>query len=219
MPFSRFWLHNRFMNVEGRKMAKSEGNFWTLDDLVEKGCDPVAVRYHLLSTHYRSPMNFSLEGIEAAGTAVERIRTCVRNLVEDCDVPPLAAADEARLAKFEERFRDALADDLNVSEALGQVHDAVRWVNAQNGWDAAGAGRVRALFGVFDRLLDVLRADAAPATRGAGATDAAIDALVAEREAARRARDFAKSDALRERLTDLGVVLEDTPRGPRWTRK
>jgi len=214
VPFSRIWVHGRFMNVSGKKMAKSTGNFWTLDDLVAEGHDPVAVRYHLLSTHYRSPMNFSLEGIAAAAAAVERIRGCVRNLVEDAAAP---AAAGTRLREFEEGFRNALADDLNISEALGKVHDARSFVNGVPAWRPAEAAAVRALVGVFDSVLDVLRVDAPAAP--SGSTDAEIDALVAERQAARAAKDFARSDALRKRLTELGIVLEDTPRGPRWTRQ
>jgi cysteinyl-tRNA synthetase len=214
VPFSRIWVHGRFMTVGGKKMAKSAGNFFTLDDLVAEGYDPVAVRYHLLSTHYRSQMTFSLEGIEAAAAAVERIRTCVRNLVEDAKATPGAASGAEA---FETGFRDSLADDLNVSGALAQVHDAVRWVNSTPAWHPEDAARVRALFGVFDALLDVLRVDGGAAP--AGATDAEIDALVRARQDARKAKDFARSDEIRKRLTDLGIVLEDTPRGPRWTRK
>jgi cysteinyl-tRNA synthetase len=216
VPFSRFWLHGRFMNVSGRKMAKSAGNFWTLGELRDLGHDPVAVRYHLLSAHYRAQMNFSLEGIAGAAAAVERIRSCLRNLVEDASAPPLAEGERARIAAFEAAYRDALADDLNVSGALGQVHDAVRWANSRGAFDPAGAAAVRALFGVFDAVLDVLREEGGPA---AGPTDAAIEALVREREEARKARDFPRADAARKRLAELGVLLEDTPRGPRWTRR
>jgi cysteinyl-tRNA synthetase len=216
VPFARFWLHGRFMTIGGAKMAKSAGNFRTLDDLVALGHDPVAVRYHLLSTHYRQPLSFSLEGVEAGASAVGRIRTCVRNLVEDASAPALAAEEAGRLDGFGEGFRAAMGDDLNTSAALAQVFDAVRFVNSRGAFDPAGAARVRALFAVFDRVLDVLREDAAPA---AGPTDAEIEALVREREEARRAKDFARADAARRRLADLGVVLEDTPRGPRWTRR
>lgn len=216
VPFSRFWLHNRFMNVEGRRMGKSLGNYWTLDDLVAKGFDPVAVRYLLLSVQYRQPMNFTLEGVAGAKASVDRIRGAVRNLVEDPGAPPLAPAEAGEFDALEEGFRAALAEDFNTSAALGKVFDAVRKVNARGPFDPAGAARVRALFGTFDRVLDVLREDG---PRAGGAPDSAIDALVAERQEARKARDFARADALRKRLDDLGVVLEDTPRGPRWTRR
>jgi cysteinyl-tRNA synthetase len=217
VPFARFWLHGRFMNIEGRKMSKSLGNFWTLDDLVAKGHDPVAVRYVLLSTTYSQPMNFTLEGIEGAARSVERIRACLRNLREEASAKPLPAGEAARLDGFETAFREAMADDLNTSAALGQVFDAVRFVNARAAWDAAGAARVRALFGVFDSILDVLREDGARAA--SGPTDAEIERLVKEREDARKAKDFKRSDELRKQIEGLGVVLEDTPRGPRWTRK
>ena len=216
VPFARHWLHGRFMNIEGRKMSKSLENFWTLDDLVAKGCDPVAVRYHLLSAHYRSPMNFSLEGIAGAAAAVERIRGCLRNLVEDPAAPPLGS-EGAKPLSFQRGFEEALADDLNISEALARVHDAVRWVNSRPAWDGLAAAGIRELFGVFDQVLDVLRVEGGPSP--SGPSDADIESLVADREAARKSRDFPRSDALRKRLLDLGVVLEDTPRGPRWTRR
>jgi cysteinyl-tRNA synthetase len=117
---------------------------------------------------------------------------------------------------FDVTFRDALADDLNISKALGEVFHAVTLVNSRGSFDPAGAARVRDLFRMFDSVLDILRVDAAAAP--SGPTDAEIDALVAERQAARAAKDFARSDVIRKRLTDLGIVLEDTPRGPRWTR-
>ena len=217
LPLSRYWLHNRFMNVEGRKMSKSLGNFWTLDDLVERGHDPVAVRYLLLSTQYRQPMNFTEEGIHAAAKGVERIRACVRNLVEDRGAPPLAAEEGARLDGFAGAFRAALFDDFNASGALGQVFDAVRFVNSRPAWDAAGAARVRALFDGFDAVLDVLREG--PGATAAGPTDAEIEAAIAARQAARARKDFAESDRIRKDLDARGVVLEDTPRGPRWTRR
>ncbi len=246
VPFARFWLHSRFMNVEGRKMSKSLGNFWTLDDVVERGHDPVAVRYLLLSTHYRAHVNFTEEAIEGAAKAVERIRGCLRNLRTHSDAT-LTDGTAARAGTIEAGFRAALADDLNVSAALAQVHEAVRWVNSRDTWEVSDADRIRALFGVFDDVLDVLTPVPAHAagggrggaagergavggggagpggTMGAGAAggpvpDSVVEAKIAEREAARLARDFPRSDALRAEIAALGVVLEDTPRGPRWHR-
>jgi cysteinyl-tRNA synthetase len=215
LPFARYWLHNRFMNVEGRKMSKSLGNFLTLDDLVAKGCDPVAVRYHLLSTHYRQPMNFTVEGVRGAARAVERIRAAVRDLPVDGGATQLGGTS-AEADAFEDRFRAALADDLNTSGALAAVHDAVRWVHARPAWAPLDADRARRLFATFDSVLDVVHGEVAAPPRG---DEAEIEGLVLEREAARRARDFARADAARARLAALGVVVEDTPRGPRWSRK
>ncbi len=223
VPLSRFWLHNRFMNVEGRKMSKSLGNYWTLQDLVEKGHSPVTVRYLLLSTHYRSPMNFTLEGLRGAERAVYRIRTCLANLLEDPSTPALGAEEEAQIGAFEQGFRDGLADDLNTSAALSSVFDAVRWVNSRPAWDPAGAGRVRTLFAVFDSVLAVLEGGLIVHVASGGppgeASEEVVKALLKERHAARANRDFARADAIRKQLDGMGVVLEDTPRGPRWTRR
>ena len=216
VPFSCLWIHTRFMQVDGKRMGTGAGNAWTLDDLLADGADPVAVRYLLLSVQYRQPMVFTREGIEAAGRAVERIRTCVRNVVEEEGAPPLSEDEEALLSGWDAGFRESLADDFNTSAALGKVFDTVRFVNSRGPFDPAGAARVRALFATFDRILDVLREDPPPAS---GQDDADIDALVAQREAARKAKDFARADALRKELDGLGIALEDTPRGPRWTRK
>jgi cysteinyl-tRNA synthetase len=216
LPLSRYWIHNRFMSLEGRRMGKSEGNAVTLDDLVAQGADPVAVRYLLLSVAYRQPMKFTLDGVEGAARSVERIRACVRNLVEEAKARPLAEEEGARLDALGAAFRDALADDFNTSAALGQVFDAVRWVNARGAFDPAGAARVRGLFGVFDSVLDVLREEGGAPS---GPSDAEIEALVRARQEARARKDFAASDRLRKEIEAKGVVLEDTPRGPRWTRR
>jgi cysteinyl-tRNA synthetase len=175
------------------------------------------VRYLLLSTTYRQPMNFTLESLEGAARSVERVRSCVRNLVLDASAPSLTAEERTRLDGFEQGFRAALAEDLNTSAALAQVFDAVRFVNGRQVWDVEGASRVRALFSVFDAVLDVLEENRPVLVEGP--TDTEIARLVAEREAARQARDFTRSDAIRQELGRFGVLLEDTPSGPRWTRR
>ena len=229
VPLSRYWLHNRFMNIEGRKMSKSLGNFWTLDDLVEKGHDPVAVRYLLLSTHYRSPMNFTLEGVEGAAYSISRVRAAIGGVSESPNAQPLEATERSRLTTIERGFRDALCDDFNTSKALSYVFDCVQFVNARTAWSPLDARLVREIFYVFDSVLDVLtgplkvpmRASMRARFNLAGkltASDDSVQGLVDARESARKAKDFRLADSIRKQLMDLGVVVEDTPSGPVWTR-
>jgi len=249
-PFSRFWVHARFLLVEGEKMSKSLGNFYTLRDLVLKGHKPSSIRYLLTSVPYRRQLNFTFDGLKQAASSVERLRNFKLRLetghFEPGSNPKIAAL--ARAAS--ERFTAALADDLNTAEALAAVFDMVREVNA-----AADTGEVKkddippllAVLEQFDQIFDVLRdtdapkiehimewakkeglphfagrgktRDAAAAASAPALSDQAIQDLIAKREAARRARDFKASDAIRAQLAEAGIVLEDTKDGLRWKRK
>ncbi len=239
-PFSRFWVHARFLLVEGEKMSKSLGNFYTLRDLVLKGHKPSSIRYLLASVPYRRQLNFTFDGLKQAASSVERLRNFKLRL-ETGHFEPGSNAKLAALARTAgERFTAALADDLNTAEALAAVFDMVREVNA-----AADAGEVRkddippvlAVLQQFDQIFDVLRDTDAPkierilewaqhegktATTAEAApkmSDQAIEELIAKREAARRARDFKASDAVRAQLAEAGIILEDTKDGVRWKKK
>jgi cysteinyl-tRNA synthetase len=217
VPFVRTWLHAEHLVVEGQKMAKSLGNFFTLRDLLERGHDPVAIRYLLLSVPYRQKLNFTFDGLHAAAAGVERIGNTLRRLA----YTP-AATGEGALAASEVdacigEYDAGLADDLNTARALGAVHTLLTKVNqALDGAGIDGAARAR-LDAAFARVGAVL--DVVPAQAGRSAEDAAIDALVAERTAARKARDFARSDAIRAELAARGIILDDTPHGTVWHRK
>jgi len=217
VPFVRTWLHAEHLVVEGQKMAKSLGNFFTLRDLLERGHDPVAIRYLLISVPYRQKLNFTFDGLHAAAAGVERIGNTLRRLA----YTP-AATGEGALAASEVdacigEYDAGLADDLNTARALGAVHTLLTKVNqALDGAGIDGAARAR-LDAAFARVGAVL--DVVPAQAGRSAEDAAIDALVAERTAARKARDFARSDAIRAELAARGIILDDTPHGTVWHRR
>ncbi len=217
-PFVRFWLHNRHLLVDGRKMAKRDGTFHTFRDVEERGHSMRALRYLLLSTHYRLPMNFTWDSLAAAERTVAGLDAAVRAAVADAsraDRPEVAA----QAAASEAQFLAALEDDLNVSAALAVVHEFRSFVNRSAPFSTADAARVRAAWERLDSVLGLellAQADAAPAARE---DDAEIQALVDARTAARAAREWARADALRDELAARGIALEDTPAGVRWSRR
>ncbi len=221
-PFASLWLHSEHLIVDGQKMAKSLGNFYTLKELVEQGRDPRAMRYLLLSVHYRQKLNFTFEALDASAAALQRVddlrlrlQTAAEAEGERGDVAELAAT-------LREEFAAALADDLNTSGALGALFKFVKGVNVAVDEGRLGAGdreRVAAALADVDRVLGVL--DASEWGSGAapgGPSDAEVEDFIDERQAARRGRDFARADEIRQQLAAQGVVLEDTPAGTRWKR-
>lgn len=211
--FVNYWLHNEHLLVEGRKMAKKFGNFYTLRDLLKRGYDPIVIRYLLLSTHYRAQLNFTFEGLDAAYAAVERLRNFVRRL-QDAEGKGSGEKAAELLRGVQAGFGCAMDDDLNVSVALAALFDFVREVNAL--LDAGVVSRseadeVSAFMKKLDGVLGVIgeaeREEALPKE---------AEELIAKREEARKAKDWATADALRVRLREMGVVVEDTPLGVRW---
>jgi cysteinyl-tRNA synthetase len=216
-PFARVWLHAEHLIVDGQKMAKSLGNFFTLRDLLERGFAPRAIRYLLLSVHYRQQLNFTFAGLEQAAAALERLTDFVRRLDDlrgGAGEPDADLAERCRRARVE--FDAALDDDLNTSRALGVMFEWLRDVNRALDAGRGGAADrpgLQEVLNAFDAVYDVLTPDSAELT-----LEADVEALIAEREAARSARDWGRADTLRVRLAELGIVLEDTPAGPRWKR-
>ncbi len=211
--FVNYWLHCAHLVVDGKKMSKSLGNFYTLRDLVEKGIDPVAIRWVLISTHYRQPNNFAFDAVDAAKQALQRIRDFRRRLTE-CQGAGEALQPECTAC--EEEFIKAMDDDLNISGALGAVFEFVRAVNKALDEGRAGAEGAKNALALLDRLNEVtgLFGDA----DGAEEAPEAIIALVNQRQQARRDKDFALADEIRDRLAAEGWVIEDTPDGARVKR-
>jgi cysteinyl-tRNA synthetase len=249
-PFARHWMHVRFLLVDGRKMSKSEGNFYTLRDLLLKGYKASAIRLALISVPYRHQMNFTLDGLTKTASAIERLRTFHQRLTSikwpegisrgtvSVDLATKELTKEAR-----DKFYAALANDLNTAEAQAAVFDLVRVMNTRA--DAGNLSRldaedVLAVLTAFDAVFDVIKDNDAELTRRAvewaekagkmdavapelltrqSLTDEAIEALVAERTQAKKQRNFARADQIRNELAEKGIVIEDSKEGVRWKRK
>ena len=230
-PFSRFWLHSEHLQIESQKMSKSLGNFYTLRDLLEKGYQPEAVRYLLASHPYRKKLNFTFDGLHAASVAIERLR----NFEQRINEARLPAGENAGLAararQAVEQFEQSLDDDLNTAEALAAVFEYIRETNSVLDQDLFPEGNradAASVLTAFDRIFDVLRTndkipgmrlDLLPKAAAAGPTDEEIHEMVAERTAAKKARNFARSDEIRNTLLEKGILIEDTKDGVRWKRK
>jgi cysteinyl-tRNA synthetase len=218
-PFSRFWLHSEFLLVDGQKMSKSLGNFYTLRDLCdERGFAPESIRYLLSSVPYRKGLNFTMEGLKSATTAIERLR----NFKFRLETAKLADGVNPRLdaacAEAMGGFRAALDDDLNTAEALAAIFEFVREANIaldQGEFLERNRANALAVMSDFDAFFEVLK----PTVRGGSLSDSEVEKLVADRTAAKKARDFGRADQIRAQLLEQSIILEDTKDGIRWKRK
>lgn len=211
--FAHYWMHNGFINVDNHKMSKSLNNFFTVRDVAERyGYEPI--RYMMVSCQYRSPINYSAEVIEQAKNSLERLYTCRDNI----DFALKNAADGGEIPAFVEQrkqeFIDAMEDDLNTADALAAVFMLVRDINTAI---SAGAGKqaLKAFAEVFDELTGVL---GLVYNRKTETLDSEIEALIAKRTEARKNKDFKTADEIRDKLKEMGIILEDTPQGVKWTR-
>ncbi len=215
-PFVRYWLHAEFLMVEGHKMSKSLGNYFTFRDLTAKGHTARAIRYLLLSAPHHKQLNFTLEGLRGAENTVERLNDFKRRLTELKSEPGSSPAIAKLMEASQRRFEEALDDDLNTAEALAAVHDFVRETNTAMAQDAVRADDREALLALVDRFDSVFGIFGEARQE---MLDSEIQALIDERQAARAAQNFARADELRNQLTAMGIILEDTKDGVRWRRK
>ena len=204
--------------VEGQKMSKSLGNYFTLRDIVAKGYHPETIRYLLASVPYRKSLNFTFDGLKSAATAIDRLRNFKLRLETDRYPEGVQERMTARTAAASQAFTDGLNDDLNTAEALAAVFEYVRDANSAmdtgefRTGDVAGALEFLAR---FDSIFDVLR----PGGKSGEMADADVERMVAERTAAKKGRNFAEADRIRGELLEKGIVIEDTKAGVRWKRK
>jgi cysteinyl-tRNA synthetase len=215
-PFSRYWIHSEFLKIDDVTMSKSKGNFFTYRDLREQGYSSLAMRYLLLSVPYSKQLNFTFEGLQGAETTVERLRN-FRGLVKGSSGAAGSDADvKAMVDRSLSDFEAALDDDLNTSAALAAVHNLVRDINTVNAAGRLLAGdrdAVLEAIGKFDSVLGIFGAETEELL------ESDIEQLIEERNEARRQRNFARSDEIRDELAVKGIVLEDTKDGVRWKRK
>jgi len=210
--FVHYWMHSAHLIVENRKMSKSAGNFFTLRDLLDKGYSGSQIRYLLLSSHYRQQLNFTFQGLDAAKASLTRITDFLLRLSEITAEGESEAVtellDQARL-----KFEAALDDDLNISGALGAVFELIHALNKQLAESALGkqdAANVAEFFARIDTVLGIL-----PEKAAASDDDAVAQDLAEQRVQARKDKDWALADKLRDKIADMGYVVEDTPSGPR----
>jgi cysteinyl-tRNA synthetase len=219
-PFSRFWVHVEHLFVENEKMSKSLGNVYTLGDVVARGHRPSALRYLLLSSHYRKQLNFTWAGMEQAEESLRRIVDCLARL-ESVTSDQRSSTAQAAIEKARAAFRTALLDDLNTAAGLAAIFDLVRDVNAAV--DAKDIGReeaegARQAIEECDAVLGVVALRRAEDAQPPVPVDE-IERLIEDRKAARLRRDFAAADGIRHALAERGILLEDNPGGTRWKRK
>src|SRR5947209_10751360 len=217
-PFARYWLHAEHLLVEGEKMSKSLGNFFTLRDILVQGYQPEAVRYLLASVPYRKALNFTFDGLKSAATSIERLRNYKLRLETGKFAERAAEALLERTAQARKDFDDSLDDDLNTAQALAAVFEYVRETNTlmdSGEFPAAAVEPALNLLDRFDSLFEVLQ----PKAREGALSDQEIEARIAQRDQAKKAKDFPGADRIRKELLEQGIILEDTKDGVRWKRK
>ena len=219
VEFSRYWMHNGFLKIDNEKMSKSKGNFFTVKDIKAR-YDLQVLRFFMLSAHYRSPLNFSDELMEGAKNGLERILNCVDSLnylLENNTLENMTGEEEKLLStakEYKTKFDAAMDDDFNTADAISAVFELVKFANT-NTTDASSKAFVKELLSDVTVLCDVL---GIITKKEKEVLDSDIEALIEERQAARKEKNFARADEIRDELLSMGIVLEDTREGVKWKR-
>lgn len=219
VPFSHYWMHNGYINVDNVKMSKSLGNFFTVRDVAEKyGYEPI--RYLMISSQYRSPINYSVDIIEQCKASLQRLYTCRNNLdfaLENATniVPENAEEIKKQLDSRREQFIEAMDDDLNTADGISAVFELVKDINV-NVIDSKSAELIKYAIDLFDELTNVL---GLVYNRDTGSLDEEVEKLIEARQNARKEKNWAEADRIRDELKAQGIVLEDTPQGVKWHRE
>ena len=217
--FAHYWLHNGFLNIDNRKMSKSLGNFRTVREITEQ-YDPQVFRFFMLSAHYRSPLNFSAELMDAAKNGFERIVTAVENLkylLGNAKEDAMTAKEQEKFAKteaFVKEFEEAMEDDFNTADAVSAIFNLVKYANT-NTDETSSKEFLEQLKGLIVKLADVL---GLIVEKKEEMLDEEVESLIAERQAARKAKNFQRADEIRNELLEKGIILEDTREGVKWKR-
>ena len=216
--FARYWMHNAFLNIDNKKMSKSAGNFFTVRDISEK-YDLQVLRFFMLSAHYRSPLNFSADLMEAAKnglerivTAAEKLRDLLKNAAGELTEAEVASLEEAK--SFMAKYEEAMEDDFNTADAISAIFEMVKFTNTNANADSSKA-YVEALYAQLDKMAEIC---GLILEKKAEILDEEIEKLIQERQDARKAKNFARADEIRNMLLEQGIVLEDTREGVKWKR-
>ena len=213
-PFAHYWMHNAFLNIDNKKMSKSLGNFFTVRD-ISRNYDLQVLRFFMLSAHYRSPLNFSADLMEAAKAGLDRIVSGAENVREYIGKAPEGGeADAAAIDAYRVKFEEAMDDDFNTADAIAAIFELVKYANTQT---AAGCSKAQAeaISALLEQLCDVM---GIKTVREKETLDEDIEALIQERQEARAAKNYARADEIRNQLSAMGIILEDTKEGVKWKR-
>ena len=217
--FARYWMHNAFLNIDNRKMSKSLGNFFTVREIGEK-YDLQVLRFFMLNAHYRSPLNFSAELMESSKNALDRIITCVDQLkrLAGSAQGETMTEEETKLAEevqvYVKKYEEAMEDDFNTADAVAAIFELVKFANTHDNGDSTKAF-VQYLFDTIVKLSDVL---GLLVDKEEEVLDEDVEKLIAERQAARKEKNFKRADEIRDQLAAMGIILKDTREGVQWKR-